>query len=95
MLVSESDQREFLIYGFRYALGRRTYVVSMCAEALARGWDSLHPKAKAIIERDLREAVNQDEGSRADGSGWHPLGDDCDRVRWLELLARIDEDGST
>lgn len=79
------------VCAFRYALGRQTYVVSMCAEDLARSWSDLHPRAQQIIERDLREAIQRDAESRNGGSTYHPLGDDCDRAAWLGLVEVIDK----
>ena len=78
------------VCAFRYALGRRTYVAGMCADALAADWQSLHPKAQQLIARDLREEIERDDESRAEQSTYHPLGDDCDRQAWIRLMRVIE-----
>lgn len=78
------------IAAFRYCLGRRTYIVGDCADWLIEQWGSLDQKARAVIERDLREEVKRDDEARAENREYKPLGQDCDRADWLRVLAFID-----
>lgn len=59
---------------FRYALGRRTYVVTHVADWLIANRDKLGQRNKDLIVREIDE---QDQR-------WG-LGDDCDRRDWLRV----------
>lgn len=45
---------------------------------------------RAVIERDLREALKRDDEARKRGDSYKPLGMDMDRAEWLRVLAMID-----
>ena len=74
----------------RYCLGRMSYIVGDCADWLCEQWPNIEPKMRAVIERDIREAVKRDDDSRRDSREHHPLGMDMDREQWLRVLAMID-----
>ena len=78
------------IAAFRYCLGRQSYIVGDCCEWLTEQWPSLPSNVRAVIERDLREAIKRDDDARADGEQYKPLGMDMDRKDWLRVLAVID-----
>lgn len=73
------------IAAVRYCIGRRTYIVSDCVAWLRQVWPTLRESARAVIARDIREAIEQDDRARADGLSIRYLGDDCDRREWLSL----------
>lgn len=78
------------IAAFRYCLGRRTYIVSDCAEWLVRHWQALPDNVRAVIQRDLETAFRDDDEARADAArddSWRTLGHDCDRAEWERVRA--------
>lgn len=63
---------DFLVIGaFRYALGRRTYVVNETVSWMIANWATVSDRAKAVIRRDLEGATD--------------LGDEIDRREWERL----------
>jgi hypothetical protein len=63
-----------LLCAFRYALGRRTYVVSEVTDWLKIHWDAMAPWHKQIHD-DITHAIE------------HGIaGDDCDVKSWREIL---------
>lgn len=82
-----------VICAFRYCLGRRTYVVRDCAMWLMAGWDDLSERTRGVIERDLTDAIENDERDRlmAPDDSFYRLGDDCDRKEWLDLQRFIND----
>lgn len=75
MIISEIDQREFLIYGFRYALGRSSYAVYTVSQAIKKAWPKLTQADRELIQREIREAI---ESGR--------YGMECDRESWEQIL---------
>lgn len=65
----------------RYALGRATYIVSDVAVEVRRCWPLLDARDRAVIRRDLVEAL--------DRSG--VLGMAMDHDVWVRLLVWIDD----
>ena len=70
-----------LVGAVRYALGRATYIVADTAAEVRRCWPLLDARDRAVIRRDLVEALDQ--------SGL--LGMRMDHDVWADLLAWIDE----
>jgi hypothetical protein len=68
-------------YTVRYALGRRSYAVGDACTLARHLWPALDAKARAVVLRDVREALADAE---RDG---RTLGDTCDDRQWRELLA--------
>lgn len=75
VLIRLEDQRDLLIYAFRYCLGRRTYATHTMQQALKQAWPNLSAGDRAMYKREIREAQEN----------MH-LGDDCDAQGWLEVL---------
>jgi len=80
------------IAAFRYCLGRMTYIVPACAEWLEREWPRFPKRDRAVISRELSEAIEEDAQARADGKEYSPLGNDCDRAAWVKLAEFIEKD---
>lgn len=74
MEVNESDMRGMLISSVRYALGRRTYIVSETCEWVKRYGPLLETPYRDIMIRDIEEQER-----------WG-YGDSCDLERWMDLL---------
>lgn len=74
-LIEPGDQREFLIYGFRYALGRSSYAVYTVSEAIKKAWPSLSEHDRDLIQREIREAIES-----------CCYGMECDKQTWERIL---------
>lgn len=80
--ITSQQLSVLLLCSARYALGRRTYIVSeVCGlvRSLGRNADA---HTLGIIARDIRE--ERDRGERI--PRLKTLGDDCDARDWLSLL---------
>lgn len=78
--ITYSDMETLLIGAFRYALGRRTYVVFETVEILLNNWDSISEHDKQLFVREIKHAIE------------HNLaGDKCDVREWQKILARAEE----
>lgn len=69
----ETDQ--IIFQAFRYALGRRTGVVSTTCDYLTRYWDQLEPRTRNQIAEETLTAINRGHA-----------GSDCDVEQWLRVL---------
>lgn len=67
---------DILIYAFRYALGRKTYAVSVMCELLKENWDKLADHTKDSIKKEI---ISHEEL-------YGDLGHDCDKDEWYSLL---------
>jgi hypothetical protein len=61
-----------LLCAFRYALGRKTYVVSMIVDELVTNWNELSYHDKDKIQNEILSASD--------------LGMECDRQEWERIL---------
>lgn len=75
MLIETDDDALVLICAFRYALGRRTYVVPVVAGWIRANWGKLGEGDKALIKMEIDEAISKDLA-----------GDQCDINEWLRVL---------
>jgi hypothetical protein len=71
--------------------GRQTYVVGVCADWLVANWERSSEKDRAIIQRDLEEAFEQDDRDRKAGDNYKRLGHDCDRKEWERVPRTLEE----
>jgi hypothetical protein len=80
-----------IIAATRYCIGRRSYIVSDCADWIVSNWDDWPDNVKAIIQRDLENEFER----AAQNPDWNPLGDDCDKREWEKVRAlwRKERDG--
>lgn len=80
VLIDSQDLDLVFVASFRYALGRRTYMVFTIADFIKTNI-SLVPKN--IIDLMIRE-ITEAEQNHNDGL-YKALGDDCDVKTWLSL----------
>ena len=76
------DRGSLLISAVRYALGRRTYVVSDTCRIARMALHEVTDATRTIIGRDIREALARGQG-----------GDDIDDREWRDLLDWMGESG--
>lgn len=73
-MVSVKLPDVFLLYSFRYALGRMTYAVGDVADQLIAYRDILQPDWRQQIVQDIHNAIEN-------GAAGH----ECDVKRWREV----------
>lgn len=66
------DPELVLMSAFRYALGRRTYIVSIIVDEIVLNWNELNPYYKKRIKEEILYA--------------NDLGMDCDKQEWQIIL---------
>ena len=72
---TQEDISAMLIGAERYALGRRTYIVSWTCEFIANNMHLLTEKDKGVMIRDIENAIS--------------YGDECDEACWKSLLKKL------
>lgn len=72
---NQEDISAMMIGAERYALGRKTYIVSWTCEFIGNNLHLLTEKDKGVMIRDIEEAYD--------------YGDDCDEVCWKTLLKKL------
>jgi len=75
MDINENEQREMIIYAFRYALGRMTYSVSTMVRIIDNNWDNLSKSDRELIQREIQDAIV---------GKW--IGMKCDKELWETIL---------
>ena len=74
---NQTDLSMLLVSAERYALGRRTYIVSWTCDVIKNNLHLLTKKDKDVMIRDIESAVN--------------YGDSCDEREWKKLLKVLKE----
>lgn len=72
---TQEDISAMMIGAERYALGRRTYIVSWTCEFISNNLHLLTKKDKGVIIRDIENAYD--------------YGDECDEQCWKSLLNKL------
>ena len=72
--IFEVDE-SFIVYGMRYALGRRTYAVNDVCSTLKRVWKDIEPHTRYAIQAEIKEAIDRNQAGTA-----------CDVESWKEIL---------
>ena len=63
-----------IFYAFRYALGRKTYVVSEVVDYLIENWKELSNTTQFLIQTEIRIAIERKEaGMNMDVKQWKKL----------------------
>ena len=79
MEIITLDDRITLRCAFRYALGRKTYVVSSVVDTILDNWKSLPDIEKEAYKKEIRNHERE----------WGDLGDKCDKEEWNKILEAI------
>ena len=70
----DSDAYILLFCAFRYALGRRTYVVSSVVDTIINNWENLATSQRYMFKKEIREAeMANDVGSTYDDQEWRRI----------------------
>ena len=71
-----TDDMLVLMCAFRYALGRRTYIVSFVVNEIISNWNELPIYMRQLVHNEINEAIKYDT-----------IGDECDLQSWRTVLA--------
>lgn len=80
-LIPRGDQRDVLIYAFRYTLGRCTYAPHMIVAILREKWATLADYDQALFRREISAALVNDAA-----------GHECARQAWASILELYDKE---
>lgn len=72
------DYQLLLMMAFRYALGRRTYVVSFIVKEILDNWGVFSDSRKAQFKKEINEHLEL----------YGNLGDDIDVSEWNKILKK-------
>jgi len=72
------NENILLVCAFRYALGRRTYVVGVVAGEIHRNWTRLRDSDRDLIVREILEYQAR----------YGNLGHACDEQEWMSIVER-------
>lgn len=76
MISIQNDEfHDLMVCAFRYALGRRTYIVSTIAELIIKYKEKLDASAIEVITRDIKRAIQTNN-----------YGMEMDKVEWQKVL---------
>jgi hypothetical protein len=72
--LSDVNQDILLFSAFRYALGRRTYVVGTIINIIKDNWDHISQPRREFFKKEIREAIERDMcGSKYDIENWEEI----------------------
>ena len=72
----------FLMYSFRYALGRQSYAVGDVAQALLDHAEEIRPEWRQQTIRDIKEAIADDRaGMQMDHKTWMDVVDKFESMK--------------
>jgi len=86
--MNSQQQLTVWLGSFRYYLGLQTCTVSEFCKLLIQEWPQLPDSVKSLIKKELAEEFQRDSDQRireVDVS-FLPLGHNCDRASWQEVL---------
>lgn len=78
--LDTDDLNDLIICAFRYALGRRTYIVHTISEIIKANFSALDSRTIDVMLQDI-ERQHEYEKVGIEKA----FGDDCDRERWMEV----------
>lgn len=78
----DDDFDEMMIWAVRYSIGRRTYAAGDTCRYVKSVLPYMNYKTLHAIKKDIED--HEDESSP-----FYGLGDECDKVEWLELKKEI------
>ena len=81
-----------VLSAFRYALGRKTYIVRDTTVWLTENWYDISDGTRGLIKKELGAVFDADNELRKLKSGYGlPLGMDMDRLEWAKVLLLCEE----
>lgn len=74
--IELKDPNLILCCAFRYALGRRTYVVSAVVDEIINNWNNISIFDKQRFRKEILEYLELNGN----------LGHECDKQEWLRII---------
>lgn len=78
--LDTDDLNDLLVCAFRYALGRRTYIVHTITEIIKTNLSALESRTIEVMLQDIERQHDYEKVGIE-----KVFGDDCDRERWMEV----------
>ena len=78
--LDTDDLNDLIVCAFRYALGRRTYIVHTITEIIKTNLSALESNTIEVMLRDIERQHEYEKVGLEKA-----FGDDCDRDRWMEV----------
>ena len=75
-LISQADEIDYFIFGFRYALGRSSMATHTVQQSIKKSWHLLSDQHKDLIKRE----INQHKET------WGKIGMEIDEKGWASIL---------
>ena len=85
-------ESEMYFCAFRYCLGRKSYVVADFCEEATRKIRQFIDSDLVLIEKELLEAIHEDNEQRKKGELDKMLGWDCDRAKWVRFAKTVSDE---
>lgn len=82
IFIKNDEFGDLMVCAFRYALGRRTYIVSTIADLIVKYKGRLDANDIEVITRDIKRALETNN-----------YGMEMDRVEWEKVLKVLTEKG--
>lgn len=83
--LNDADLDMIWLGSFRYYLGSMTINTHSYCDLLMRNWEIIPSRAKAVIKRDLCEAIKRDDLDIENQRQYKTLGNDFDSDIWREV----------
>ena len=87
-MLSDAESQIYFC-AFRYCLGRKTYVVSNYCEEASRKIRKITDHFLLLLEKELSEAIHEDDEQRAKNEQYKTLGYDWNRDDWVKLFGLV------
>ena len=72
--INTFELSEIIFYSFRYALGRKTYVVSDVVEKISKYWNDIDEKHQRLIIKEIEDAIAMNNyGMEMDLKEWQKV----------------------
>ena len=82
MINFRGEERDILLYSFRYSLPRMSYCTLTVSQIIINNWSELSKHDRQLYQREIKEAIDSKN-----------IGMDCDKRNWERILQlRINDD---
>lgn len=76
MILNHAEAQALIICSFRYALGRRSYIVSEICDIIKKNMDNLEHETKKLMYTEIQDALSLGHaGDQVDSVDWEMLKD--------------------
>ena len=65
MNLTYENERDLIFCSFRYALGRKTYIVSTIADIILKNWEFIPENDRILFKIEIEKAIEQNNAGMA------------------------------